>query len=189
MSTTSQTTETNGNTTTAVAKPTQQVAVYQDLFQTDKFVTQPKVARAFGIKPVFAKDGVTVVGFANNHLKRKDIADAHASGLTGGARKNKVDQVIRESELELAAKITAMLVLHKGKIGAKRFQVRKDKDGVEHYGIQLRQIADTAETELNRLMDAYGAKSPEELVQILTKSKAPVVELDATVTSAQPAKK
>jgi len=185
MSETSQQTAAPANTavakpeTAAVNKPNYQMG----LFETDRFVTAPKVARAFGIAPVYAKDGVTVIGFANKHLKRKEIAEAHAGDLKGAARRDKVDQVIRESELELAAKITALLVVHKGKIGAKSFRVKRDDEGIEHYSIMMRQIPDTASSDLQRLMDAYGCKTPQELVDRLTKGNGgAAVEVETTVT-------
>lgn len=175
-------------TSTALAKPASVPTYQMGLFETDKFVTTPKVARAFGIKPVVDKTGATI-GFANTHLKRKEIAEAHAGDLKGQARKDKVDKVIRESEIELAAKITAYLVINKGKIGAKSLRVRRDDEGIEHMGVQFRQIPDNAKADLERLMDAYGAKSAEELVTILTKGKGTVVEAEVIKTATSGAQK
>ncbi len=90
MSETSQPTAANASNT-AIAKPETKPNYQMGLFETDRFVTAPKVARAFGISPVYAKDGVTVIGFANKHLKRKEIAEAHAGDLKGVARRDKVD--------------------------------------------------------------------------------------------------
>lgn len=179
--------KTDGNTQAVVAKPAEQtqggkVIAYQyGLFDTDKFQTSPKVARAFGIKPVTDKTGATI-GFANTHLKRKEIAEAHAWDLKGQARKDKVDKIIRESEVELANKIIAYLVVNKGKIGAKALRVRRDDEGIEHMGVQFRQIPDSAKADLERLMDAYGVTTAEELVARLTKGNGATVEVETTTT-------
>jgi len=167
----------------AVATKQAQAPTYQmGLFETDKFVTTPKVARAFGIAPVVHSKTGEVVGFANKHLKRREIAEA--AGLSmGKADKSKIDGIIRESELELAAKITAFLVLHKGKIGARTFRVRRDDQGVESYSIGLRQMPDSKLVELQKLMDSYGAATPEELLEILQGKKGKVVEVEATATT------
>lgn len=186
--------ESAGNADVAVAKPAaaQPVVARRDytlgLFDSDVYLNNDKVARAFGVKAILDKNGAEV-GHRYVGLKRKEIANAN--GLTTTAKdKEKLDGLIRESQEHYLKMFKAWLLMQpEGTLGIARYAFRYDKNGVGTHTVAFKELPPKAQADLQKLADAYGIPI-EKLMEHLAKLKAGqgIVEVESTVTSAEAAK-
>ncbi len=174
----------NEGSNTAVVIAPKPEGYQMGLFSTDKFVTTPSIAKSFGIAAVRDKNGA-VVGFANKHMKRREIAAANNLTM-GKADREKIDALIEKSEIDFAEQVKAWLVLQpKGSIGVKRYAYRNTK-GVDTYTIAFRGIPDREMAMLEKMADSWGCTVEEVLKRMGAKTSAVEVEATVTQTTAQP---
>jgi hypothetical protein len=150
------------------------------LFNTDKFLNSPKVARTFGVKAILDKDGDTV-GFRAGMAKRSDLATE--LDLKGKKNKDKLDKVIQAGQEALFEQVKAWMVLQKsGTVGVIGYAHRMGSDGLATLNVRFKQLPMQVQVDLQKLADAHGIPMSELAAFLESKKQKKAIDVDASQT-------
>lgn len=129
--------------------------VPRELFNVDLFANSPAVTRSFGLKPITNKEGATVGG-RMSLAKRSELAKQWQ--LEGKENADKLDEKIRESEIEAFRRLKAWLVTQPDDLlGLRVLQTRTVKgSGNKRHSITLDELPAKELTAMQKLADALG---------------------------------
>jgi hypothetical protein len=160
------------------------------LFDTDKFFNNDKIARVFGLKPIYQtdKNGVqTEVGMRAVMPKRGELAQALE--LQGKDNRAELDAEIEKGQRLLLAQFKAWLIMQPDNaIGITRYAVRRDKNGANTHTVAFKELPDRVKADMQKLADAHGIPV-DKLAEFIASLKGKTVEVEATVTTAAAAAK
>ena len=133
-----------------VAKPQ---AVTRDLFNVELFSNNPTIERTFGLTPILSK-GVAVGG-RMSLPKRAELAKSWQ--LEGKENAERLDEKIREAELEAFKRFKAWLVTQPDDItGLRVFATRTVKGGTKRHSITLEELPAKEMAAMQKMADAFG---------------------------------
>lgn len=143
------------NNLPATTNPQAVVTVPRELFNVDLFANSPAVTRSFGLKPITNKEGATVGG-RMSLAKRSELAKQWQ--LEGKENADKLDEKIRESEIEAFRRLKAWLVTQPDDLlGLRVLQTRTVKGtGNKRHSITLDELPAKELTAMQKLADALG---------------------------------